>query len=339
MENAYKIAGDILSKSSATQGNFRSVELYGSAVRAQKKDSGHSTFRLENETGTGDITVYQVFPGMELIYNDMHMEYCNKMQNPHTGMIEINYCREGRCECSFGERNYCYMSAGDLSICSLQKGAHTSCFPTSHCHGITVVLALAEITEEMKRILELLSIDLMRIVALSAKQDFYMVRASEMARHIFAELYTVQEHLKPSYTKIKLVELLLMLTELDTDLPKTGYTYISQTQRDRIRKIHDFVVEHMEEHHTIEELADRFELSPTAMKHYFKEVYGSSFYAYFRTYRLQIAERLLRDGRLSIAEIAGKVGYANPNKFTSAFRSVYGMPPTAYQKNVRMDRK
>lgn len=144
---------------------------------------------------------------------------------------------------------------------------------------------------------------------------------------------------KPSYTKIKLVELLLMLTELDTDLPKTGYTYISQTQRDRIRKIHDFVVEHMEEHHTIEELADRFELSPTAMKHYFKEVYGSSFYAYFRTYRLQIAERLLRDGRLSIAEIAGKVGYANPNKFTSAFRSVYGMPPTAYQKNVRMDRK
>ena len=55
MENAYKIAGDILSESSATQGNFRSVELYGSAVRAQKKDSGHSTFRLENETGTGDI--------------------------------------------------------------------------------------------------------------------------------------------------------------------------------------------------------------------------------------------------------------------------------------------
>ena len=74
------------------------------------------------------------------------------------------------------------------------------------------------------------------------------------------------------------------------------------------------------------------------MKNCFKGIYGVPIYAYFRTYRLQIAERLLREGQLSVAEIAVKIGYTNPNKFTSAFCSEYGMPPTRYNKNVGLDR-
>jgi AraC-like DNA-binding protein len=271
---------------------------------------------------------------MELVYNDMHMEYCNKTQNPRSGVIEINFCREGRCECAFGEQSYCYMSAGDLSICSLQRRSHTSSFPTSHYHGITVTIDFAGITEEMRKILELLSVDLTRISEFSGRQDFYMVRANETVQHIFSELYTVQEHIRRGYIKVKLLELLLLLTELDFDAGKADYVYFSQTQRNCIRQIHDFMVEHITEHYTIDELAERFEISPTAMKNCFKRIYGVPIYAYFRTYRLQIAERLLREGKLSVAEIAEKIGYANPNKFTSAFCSEYGMSPTQYKKNV-----
>ena len=334
MDNPYKITGDILSASMKNDCDFRSVDLYGSSVQGKKEGSVCSIFHLENESGTGDITVYQVFPGMELVYNDMHMEYCNKTQMPRSGIIEINYCREGRCECAFGEQSYCYMTSGDLSICSLQRRPHTSSFPTSHYHGITVTIDLAGITGEMVKILELLSVDLSRISEFSGKQDFLVVRASETVQHIFSELFTVQDHIKPSYIKVKLMELLLMLTELDFDESTADRIYFSQTQRDCIRQIHDFVVEHITEHYTIEELAARFKISPTAMKKCFKGIYGVPVYSYFRTYRLQIAERLLREGQLSVAEIAAKIGYTNPNKFTSAFRSEYGMPPTAYKKNV-----
>ena len=152
VDNPYKIAGNILSASLESDYNFRSVDLYGSSVRG-KEDSLCSEFHLENESGTGDIAMYQIFPGMELVYNDMHMEYCNKAQSPRFGLIEINYCREGRCECAFGEYSYCYMASGNLSICSLQGKSHTSSFPTSHYHGITVIINLAQITDEMKRIL------------------------------------------------------------------------------------------------------------------------------------------------------------------------------------------
>ena len=191
-----------------------------------------------------------------------------------------------------------------------------------------------EITDEMRRILKLLSINLTRISEFAGKQDFYMVRANETVQHIFSELYTVQEHIKPSYIRIKLLELLLILTEMDFDRIKNDYVYFSKSQRNCTRQIHDFIVGHIKEHYTIEELAERFEISPTAMKRCFKGMYGAPVYAYLRTYRLQIAEKLLREGNLSVGEIATEIGYTNPNKFTSAFRGEYGMTPTEYKKNV-----
>ena len=73
------------------------------------------------------------------------------------------------------------------------------------------------------------------------------------------------------------------------------------------------------------------------MKKCFKEMYGDSVYAYIKRYRLQVAEKLLRERKLTIAEIAAQIGYLNPNKFTSAFCAEYRMPPTEYRKKVQME--
>lgn len=58
-DNPYKVAGDILFASSEVESDFRSVDLYGSSVRRKKEDAICSRFHLENESGTGDIAVYQ----------------------------------------------------------------------------------------------------------------------------------------------------------------------------------------------------------------------------------------------------------------------------------------
>lgn len=51
-----------------------------------------------------------------------------------------------------------------------------------------------------------------------------------------------------------------------------------------------------------------------------------------KRYRLLVAEKLLKEGKLTIGEIAEQIGYLNPNKFTSAFRAEYGIPPTTYRR-------
>ena len=333
MKNPYELAGKILQTTNRDKDRgFTSIELYGAAVHEKYGEKLQNRFRLENESGVGEITLYQVFPGIELVYNDMHMAYCNRQQEPAVGVMEINYCREGRCECLFGENQYCYMAAGDLSFCSLQDNSHQSYFPTSHYHGITVTIDFCAVTEEMKQMLELLSVELNRIRELSAKRNFTMVRASDTIEHIFSELYTVPEKIRYGYIRVKMLELLLVLTELDPMEDQEERVHYSETQIETIKRIRAFLTEHYQEHYTIDELSERFEISPTAMKMCFKGVYGDSIYAYMKRYRLQVAERLLKEKKLTIGEIAAQIGYLNPNKFTSAFCAEYGIPPTAYRK-------
>lgn len=224
------------------------------------------------------------------------------------------------------------MSPGDLSLRSLQQQSRQSTFPTSHYHGITVTIDFSSVTEEMQTVLSLLCVDLSGIDRFSQKQNFCIVRANETVKHIFSELYIVQEPIKRGYIKVKVLELLLVLTALNLDNGKNGHAYFSKTQTDCVKKIRDFMVEHLSEHFTIEDLSRRFEISPTAMKSCFKEIYGTSVYSYLRTYRLQTAEKFLQEDILSVAEIAGLIGYENPNKFTSAFHAAYGLSPTAYKK-------
>lgn len=340
MKNPYEIAKDILQSvadkdDDGQAGGFASIELYGESVHDKSYNDDICThFQLQNETGSGEITLYRAFPGIELVYNDMHMEYCNKNQNTASDVMEINYCREGRSECLFGERQYCYMSAGDLSFCSLQGNSHQSEFPTAHYHGITITIDFSRITEEMKNILTLLSVNMERIKELSRMQDFTIIRADKTMEHIFSELYTVPEDIRYGYIRVKVLEVLLVLTSLDINVETTEHAHYSEAQIEAVKAIHAFLVEHFNEHYTIDYLAQHYDISPTVMKKCFRDIYGDSVYSYMKRYRLQAAQRLLKESRLTIGEIAAEIGYLNPNKFTSAFSAEYGMTPTAYRRQV-----
>ena len=204
--------------------------------------------------------------------------------------------------------------------------------PTSHYHGITITVNFSQITEEMKSVLALLSVDLDRIKELSQMREFTILRANSAVEHIFSELYTVPEKIRHGYIRVKVLELLLVMTGLDVVKQQSDRVYFPENQIEAVKQMHEFLMNHVSEHYTIEALAERFHLSPTVMKKCFKGVYGDSIYAYMKHYRLQVAEKLLKEGKLTVGEIAEQIGYLNPNKFTSAFRAEYGIPPTTYRK-------
>jgi AraC-like DNA-binding protein len=80
---------------------------------------------------------------------------------------------------------------------------------------------------------------------------------------------------------------------------------------------------------TVEALARRVGLSRTVFAERFRSLVGESPMAYARGYRQQLAERLLREGRLSVAEIAARVGYSSTAAFDRAFRKQTGRTPAA----------
>ena len=99
-----------------------------------------------------------------------------------------------------------------------------------------------------------------------------------------------------------------------------------------IREIHDHLTEHMEQRVTIEELAHQYLINPTTLKTVFKEVYGNSLAAHMKEHRMEKAASLLRETELSVAEIAGQVGYESQSKFTAAFKEQFGQLPKEYRR-------
>ena len=63
----------------------------------------------------------------------------------------------------------------------------------------------------------------------------------------------------------------------------------------------------------------------------FKRAFGETPHRYLLTRRLERAAALLRGTDYSVAEVCLNVGLTSVGSFTTSFRRVYGMTPTAYR--------
>lgn len=293
-----------------------------------------SVYRFRNETGEGTITFYEVFPGVMLAYNDFHMRYYQSDFKPGADVFCIDHCREGRLEYPAAENAYSYVEAGDLKLdCRL---THRGLFemPLSHYHGAMISFDMRTACESLRGEIKDFSVDL-RALQKKYCSDVYpaVLHGNNSIEHIFAELYGVPEKIRLPYFKIKILELLLYLDalELPGNLEEKPYFYKSQVEK--IKALQRFLSEHMEESYTQEELSEQFDIPLTSMKRCFKTVFGTTIGDWLLTYRMNQAAVLLKmDRDISVAEIAGRVGYDSPSKFALAFRRVMGMSPTEYRR-------
>jgi len=68
------------------------------------------------------------------------------------------------------------------------------------------------------------------------------------------------------------------------------------------------------------------------LKVVFRKVFGMTMSDYCVQRRMQLAQSLLLEGRLSVGQVAGNVGYEHQSSFTAAFRAYSGMTPRDYQR-------
>jgi len=105
-----------------------------------------------------------------------------------------------------------------------------------------------------------------------------------------------------------------------------------------IYRIHEYLLEHLAERITIEDLSKQFLMNPTTLKKVFKSVYGTSLAAHIKQHRMEHAAKLLKETDMTIAQIALAVGYESQSRFTTAFKETYHALPTVYRKGTTMSR-
>ena len=82
---------------------------------------------------------------------------------------------------------------------------------------------------------------------------------------------------------------------------------------------------------TVADMAAAAMLSPAHFSREFRKAFGETPHQYLLTRRLQRASELLRHTDWTVADICMRVGLESVGSFTSSFRRMFGMTPTAYR--------
>lgn len=286
-----------------------------------------------NETGDGNITIYDVFPGVQLAYYNAHIEHLEVEAYMEGDLIEIHHCREGRIEQEFDDEFF-YLMPGDLSVVMRARMAKAYHFPLRHYHGISIGIDISAISGAFIQLLEESNIRPVEVIRkLRADRRCFIIRAEKYIKHVISELYTVPDSIREGYMKVKIVELLLVLSGVDV---YQNQQPASALPRDHVNLAHQaaaYLSEHMSRHITIPELSRKFGVSDTHLKTVFRGVYGVPVFTYIRIQKMQMAAYQLIHTDKTVAEIADEFGYANAGKFSAAFSAVMEETPRDYRRN------
>ncbi|MDR2647723.1 MAG: helix-turn-helix domain-containing protein [Oscillospiraceae bacterium] len=315
------------------------AEFLGPDAKLLVKSSSCAVYQLENETGNGIASVYGVFPGVQLIYSDLHLSRIAENRgffvSPDANLLVINHCREGRFECELSQGECGYIGAGDLAVSTLPTPARSALYPLSHYHGITIIADIPRAEKTLREISGMLGISGLDVNGIKERllgeRPFFLIRGAEEVSHILSELYNAPDALKESYIRLKVIELLLFLSVIHPD-EENRRTYFYKTRVNAVKAMRDYMTARLDKQFTLDELSERFNIPLTAMKNCFKSVFGVPIQTYMRDYRMQTAAALLRETDEPVAEIAAKVGYDSHAQFSAAFKAATGAAPSDCRK-------
>lgn len=313
--------------------------LYGPDTRQIRDCEFCRIYQTKHGNGTGVITKYDLFPGIQLFYQDFHLnslDYSKTDQDFSKNVLTINHCRLGRFEAEFANGEFIYLGEGDLAMNLPEKAPIRNTFPLSHFHGITITISIGEAALGIHNLKMVFGENPIHFETLRDRllkgNELVIFRSNPSLEHILDEMYEEQKKTRLFYLKLKVIELLFYL--LSSNAAATDERpYFYKNHVLAVKEMTAYMVKNIDRHFTLQEMSEHFEIPLTSMKKCFKGIYGVPVHTYMREYRVHTAADLLRQTNLSIAEIAERVGYSNQSKFTEVFKRILNLSPVEYRNN------
>ena len=231
-----------------------------SAIIPKDNDGYCTVYKMDCEDGLGLMTVYQVYPGIQLIYNDFEATSCYWDGTIDKNVLEINHCREGR-EGSVLQSGSClYLGEGDLSIHTMDNCASEMAFPLRHYRGISVVLDLELVSQNPPGILAESGIGIADFKnKFCADGSCFVMRAKDEIEHMLKSLNATNQlksfkanlfsltwaQRMPSDTEIKDTLKTLKIYSLSSSRTKTILDKLENNRRKEYVPTSEYTIEHI----------------------------------------------------------------------------------------------
>lgn len=295
---------------------------------------------FENAAGRGEIHYYRLFDGVGIMLLRLEMETYTEIRT-QIGMIEINFCINGRFETSFSMRSHVLLKPGDMAI-SCYDGLHgtksESHFPLGYYEGLCLEIDPAAAGHWIRLNAPAFPIDFTALKQNLLGSKWYMVGpAGPRCEHVFRELYESASYAERGFLQLKVLELMLLLGRIPQE--RAADPYCSAEQTALAHHLRDHLLTNREGYVSLAQLAAEHEMSVSHLQKLFKQVYGVPVYRYIKEYRLEQAAVELVRSRKPITEIAQRAGYDNASKFSESFKKRYGKTPSRYRADKKQTAK
>ncbi|MFJ5761546.1 response regulator [Neobacillus sp. NPDC093182] len=151
--------------------------------------------------------------------------------------------------------------------------------------------------------------------------------------------YDVKELDHAKYSYFKLIEdaqnakdVIEQLNKFITEANQCIISSQNHLDNQNMKKLMEFIKNHYAEPLTLTDVAKHFHFNPSYLSSYFSTHNSEGFIEYINRIRIEEASKLLVEGRATISEISGMVGYSDHSYFCKVFKKITGLSPSQYRR-------
>ncbi len=305
-------------------------------VTVEEGDS-YTDLLLSNAGGTGRMRFLPLFPGVTLALISVDAptwpapqpDECTPDAN---GPLIVNYCTRGRCELILNDNKSVFLTSGHISLTEkFARGEYV--YPGGTYEGIELFIDPDTAQNGQPMLRDSFGVDLAQLRAKYCPNGETFIAKLPLPDNLSSRrpgFSDAGNPLRRISMQTGVIDLLALLLYGQAPEPEQ-LVYYTRLQVGIAKQIEAIITKDLSQQHTAREFAERFSISESSVKNYFSGVFGQSISQYATRQRMLRAAELLTSTRLSVIEVANRVGYLNQSKFSTAFRRTHGVSPREYR--------
>ena len=316
------------------------IEADNTMINVIKK---RSEYLLPNDGGR--IISYRPYDSLQIIFFDVHSsEIPNLWQLGFRKVVDCRFlrtfiCKQGGCDFVINNEKST-LSAGNVMMDYGIGDDGSFTFTTDEFIGVDITFQPDPLVHEsaMFRMLRFIIEGMML-----PEEDIF-----DSNGYLFPYSKNTEQTLDKLLSDGLNGESIMILTHtvevghnLGTDLKNLSVAKIEkENEKHRIiaDDIYQCLTEDIGTKYTASMFAEKYGVSDTSVKKYFKNIYGYGFKEYQTKVRMEWAAERLVVTDMSVGFISERVGYSKQTKFTKAFKNYYGVTPSEYRRNNKKSR-
>jgi len=132
---------------------------------------------------------------------------------------------------------------------------------------------------------------------------------------------------KRVFLEAKVIELLLLQLEQMSEEDLLPQPALKKADIEKMFHVKELIEQNLNSNYSLANLAKAAGTNQFTLKKGFKELFGTTVFGYWNDLKMTEAKTLLIEQKLSVGEVSARLGYKNPQHFSTAFKRKFSISP------------